>query len=80
MVKVVKACLVLHNYLLRKRRDDVPVDQEDHLTGSLIPGTWREGEQMLNLQSVPRRAAQEAQQVRQEYKDYFVTEGQVPWQ
>ena len=46
-----------------------------YLTGSFIPGTWREGEQMLNLQPVHRRAAQEAQQIRQEYNYNFVTEG-----
>ena len=88
--KVVKACLVLHNYI-RKRRENDSVNREDHITGHLIRGAWRHEDPLQHhgdrgkkhsafVKVAPRRPGQEAQRTLEELKKFFLNEGKVPWQ
>jgi hypothetical protein len=49
-----------------------------------IPGSWRADwdgmESMLPLKKVGRSAPQDSHQIRDSCAEYFVTNGQVPWQ
>lgn len=80
VVKVVKACLVLHNYIRRQRIGNAADEREGCMTEGTMAQTLRTEDQLLNLQTVPRKASQEAQRIRSLYTNYFVNEGQVPWQ
>ena len=61
-------------------------DEDDTDTGVTIPGDWRiEGMPANNLMDAQRLGSnhygEEAKQIREEFKDFFVTpQGEVPWQ
>lgn len=89
--KVVLACLHLHNFLRRSSTSKniyTPpgtFDTEDFERGVLIPGQWRENQadlsSLLPLRNVPRRATANAYEIRNEFRDFFLTEhGKVSWQ
>lgn len=89
--KIVAACIHLHNFLRRSstsRGSYTPTgtfDSEDKDTGEIIPGAWRREvgskENFASIKTKPSNSSQEAQHVRNELADYFMTpEGQVPWQ
>nr|CAI5863627.1 unnamed protein product [Callosobruchus analis] len=67
VVKIVKACCVLHNWLrhtkLQSKRYEYTVDTENHETVSLS-----------------NRSSQRSIDRRESYADYFVGRGSVPWQ
>lgn len=73
---VVIACCVLHNFL-RKIRGDRYINAEDiehHNQCDRMPT-------MIGLQGgYNRRAGQQAKEVREQYLQYFNTEGSVSWQ
>lgn len=82
--KIVKACCALHNWLRSmKSSTEYSMDFEDTENGYLEEGTWRhlpsEG-----LVPIPRNmynhSSQNARQIREEFADYFMGEGSVPWQ
>jgi len=90
-VKVITlASFILHNWL---RADDssknvycppTVLDREIPDSGEVIPGTWREDTPMdsfLDLQpSSSRNSTTAAKQMREEFKEWFNNEGDVPWQ
>lgn len=82
---IVKACVVLHNYLISTdnqyvERGYADVYRED---GSLIEGGWRK-EGTTGFIDLPPRSGMNfsigAKNVRNAFKDYFNYEGSVPWQ
>ena len=80
---VILACLVLHN-LLRKMSPEYTgpgnVDSESIEQGIVVEGNWRRQRNMLNLQGHPRNVSGDAKAVREQFKNYFLNEGSVPWQ
>lgn len=86
---IVMACVHLHNYL-RKSSNSTQIyspqgvfDNEEN--GLVTPGSWR-AENMpttsfLPLRNIPRRSAQDAQDIRDELAAYFMSEeGKLSWQ
>lgn len=81
--KVVMACCVLHNFLRRQcttiYSPDTCLDKEDFDKGCLEPGY-----RATNLDNMQRgfgkRSTTSAKQVREQFMNYFVSEGAVPWQ
>lgn len=88
---VVLACVHLHNFL---RRNSVAAtnycppgtfDTEDPASGEVIEGRWRANVQgdcgLFRLQNVPRNAKRAAKVIRDNFKEYFVSDvGKVHWQ
>lgn len=81
---IVLACTALHNFL---RRDHVTqytpegsLDCEDVARCTILPGTWRETPDLLQLQRKGRNTSTEAQSVRHDFMEYFNNEGAVSWQ
>ena len=84
------ATLVLHNFLRsgRYRQIYCPkhlVDEEDPLSGKLIPGSWRNDKSLqsflsLDISPSGHNYTAYAKNVRDTFKDYFVNEGAVSWQ
>lgn len=84
---VVLASAYLHNFLrCRSKQNYTPLGNFDkeNSDGNFIPGAWRleiQESQLLGLQTVPRRSPNEVQEIRNEFRDYFISsEGSVPWQ
>ncbi|XP_055839601.1 uncharacterized protein LOC129907421 [Episyrphus balteatus] len=65
---VTKACCVLHNFLISRNCLDVHVTETSTKSSS----------QNADMPENPRKGA--AEEIRQKFADYFVEEGQVPWQ
>lgn len=84
---IVCAICVLHNFLMSQNnslsvyapRGTFDVENED---GTITYGNWRnEVVELLPLErTVQRNSSFVAKDVREEFKDYFCCEGQVPWQ
>lgn len=85
---VTLACVYLHNFLRRNSNSSnfyAPAGTFDTFiedNGEMTPGSWRNNNPgFLPLQRVPRRVRMEAVAVRNEFKDYFMTDiGSVQWQ
>lgn len=82
---VILAICVLHNYLRTSSNSYLSystVDREDIDSGSVQTGDWRTNSvQMINLQHQRNaHASFEAKQNRENYKNYFNSEGRVEWQ
>lgn len=87
---VVLTCIYLHNFLRRdslSRRNYTPHGTFDSYDddGNLILGSWRrewdDHQSLINLQNIPRRINENVHEIRNEFRDYFVSpEGAVPWQ
>lgn len=77
---VTMTCVYLHNFLRKSRASQhiySPPESFDRVINSIfVPGTWR-NENPLNglipLGSHPRRAANSAQNIREEFAEYFTT-------
>lgn len=87
--KIVLAAAYLHNFLRKSPSRNIynPVgsfDNECPNTGSIIPGIWRrdlKNVALNNFKNIPRKSSLNAQQVRDEFAEYFYSkEGAVPWQ
>nr|XP_034194023.1 protein ALP1-like [Osmia lignaria] len=87
--KVVLAAVYLHNFLRRSSSKNIynppgTFDSECSNDGHFIPAAWRAELTETALSSFPtvaRRSSTDAQEVREEFKEYFSTiEGAVPWQ
>ena len=83
------ACIVLHNYLMRKSSDEnesvyCPSDFADTILpdGSVEDGEWRtEGGAFQNMDSCfSRNFSRNAEEVRNSFVQYFNTVGAVDWQ
>lgn len=88
---VVLAIIYLHNFLRRnsasKNNYNPPgtFDYEDTDNNIVISGNWRsqvsEGDGLINIQNIPRRPGNAAQNIRDEFTEYFISnEGRVEWQ
>lgn len=82
--KVVMACCILHNFLIRKRQENYAPSNcfytEERETGRTEDGLNAE-QHTIHLQRGPNRnSSEEAKRVRNLYMEYFNNEGSVPWQ
>lgn len=87
---IVLACIYMHNFLRRNSTSKVnytPPGTFDifDTDGNLIEGSWRtelEGNNnLINIQNVPRKSSRDLHEIRNEFKDYFISpQGEVPWQ
>lgn len=85
--KIVCAVCVLHNFLMSRTRSvalytprgTFDAENED---GTITSGSWRNEATTLEplRRNVPRNATTMAKNVREEFKEYFSREGEVPWQ
>ncbi len=82
--KIVLACTVLHNFLRREHQSFYTptgsIDSENVADGTITPGSWHEGRQLLSLERVQRHPTDEAKDIRNKFMEYFNEEGSVPWQ
>lgn len=85
--KVVLAICALHNFLITRKSLYVSSGDFDRYNenGTLIQGNWRTelgGNTLLPLMSRvhPGRVPEDAHTVRTRLMNYFVTDGEVPWQ
>lgn len=85
--KVVLATCVLHNYLITTNKQKyAPVSSFDHYNnnGELVGGDWREdgasGTTMFGIESNDDASDTTAKDFRDEFKSYFIDEGEVDWQ
>lgn len=86
---IIMAALTLHNFL-RSNKVSKQIysptglaDEENISTGEVVPGSWRSSELQMNPLPVPNsghNASKRAKDVRNILKDYFCSEGSVPWQ
>lgn len=83
--KVIWAACSLHNWIKHKHPTDTCTlaDAEDLNSGDIIHGRWREVP--YRFPSISRvypgnHYAQDGEQVRKKYAEYFVNAGSVPWQ
>ena len=81
--KVTLACCILHNLL----RDQNPVnfmrmvDRENPHNHDVIPGEWRDGDEMVGLEPMRNpRALRGPKNIRDYLAEYFSTRGAVEWQ
>lgn len=86
---VVMSIVSLHNFLRRSKTSRniyTPRGSFDTelLDGAIIPGVWRNEEQstssFLPLRNIPRRTKLSCQEARDEFAQYFMTNGAVSWQ
>lgn len=79
------ACLLLHNFLRKSSSGYTPPGTLDiDNNGQLIQGSWRQENtnmtSLLPLRNIPRKASTEAKSAREQFADYFITNGKVRWQ
>lgn len=84
-VKVVLACVVLHNYMRREMATEyigsADVDREQEENGVIVPGSWRNETNITPLERTnERNSSQNSKDIRNMFMNYFNNEGQVPWQ
>lgn len=84
VIKIVKACCALHNWLryFKNVEDSVTIDEEDINTGQTILGNWRNvpSDSLIPIpKSSSNHSAQRARVVRDNYATHFVRDGSVSW-
>ncbi len=89
---LVRAAVVLHNFINKTRPHDVEGDNEDPQTHNTVPGAWRRElqeqqpqrpELLVPLQALPagfRNPTHKAKHQRDLLCTYYNTVGSVPWQ
>ncbi|XP_039314630.1 protein ALP1-like [Solenopsis invicta] len=82
---IVKACVILHNYCMDKvGYCSKGFADEFHYNGQLIPGEWRTMIQNSGIASLRNDSSNThsrfAAAIREDFKNYFLDEGAVPWQ
>jgi len=86
VIKLVKASCALHNWLRKKcgKSNSISVDIEDHETGRILLGSWRNEPGPCGLVNIAistqRNYLIEARQKRDRFADHFMGEGAVSWQ
>lgn len=87
--KVTLAAIYLHNYLRKSGSRNVycsvgMLDAECSDSGEVIPGVWRRDpstSQINDLPAIPRRSCTDAQAIRNEFVEYFVSaQGELHFQ
>ncbi|XP_049517137.1 uncharacterized protein LOC119441345 isoform X2 [Dermacentor silvarum] len=88
--RIISACVLLHNFLLKKFSTSqsayCPHGTADHLDwlGNITEGSWRAEESsntaLLPLRSTGYHSTRAAYRVRDLLAKYFVTDGEIPWQ
>ncbi|XP_008179485.1 uncharacterized protein LOC103308217 [Acyrthosiphon pisum] len=85
---VVMAVVYLHNFLRRSKSSrniyTPPGSFDREEEGHMIRGDWRESgsttTSLLPLRNIARRPPLQAQEIREHFADYFLTNGSVQWQ
>lgn len=85
---VIMAIVYLHNFLRKSKSSRIiytpPGTFDSEIDGQVIQGSWRQVDTSLsslhNIRNIPRRSPNNAQEVREEYANYFLTNGNLPWQ
>ncbi|CAK1592570.1 unnamed protein product [Parnassius mnemosyne] len=86
--KIVMTCALLHNFLRRSKRSRLiysPIGSFDtEKDGEIQPSSWRDDQSgvtsLLPLQNRPRRTLLSAKDIRDQFAEYFITNGAVAWQ
>ena len=84
--KITLACCILHNLLLTKSTETytpkVFVDNTDG-NGNVVEGAWRKNAASTYFMDLPPTSVRNVHRrtdIRNEFKNYFLGKGQVPWQ
>jgi len=85
---VTMACIYLHNFLRKNKSTrntyNPPGTFDQEINGELIEGTWRQQHHeqgaLHKLARVDRKATRSADDIRQEFAEYFSTNDRVSWQ
>lgn len=86
VVKLVKAACSLHNWIRKSglSQNPISVDIEDLENGLIIPGAWRNEQDLNGLVTMATTSQRnyliEARQKRDNFAEYFIGEGAVTWQ
>lgn len=84
---ITMTCVLLHNFLRRSRTSHSiytppgTFDREEN--GEFVPGVWRQDRtstSLLPITRLPSKPKTNAEAIRIEFSDYFVTDGKVPGQ
>ena len=80
-VKIVLACVVLHNYLRRENcadyMDHSDLDREQEERGTVVTGSWRNENTMVPLERTrERNQSQSSKEIRDDFTHFFNNEGQ----
>lgn len=85
--KITLACCVLHNFLMIQNKNSyAPIGMFDRYDsdGNLIPGEWRHDMPEGNMYDLERERfryiGNDAKKNREEFEQYFIHDGEVPWQ
>ncbi|XP_060874357.1 putative nuclease HARBI1 [Metopolophium dirhodum] len=86
IVKIVKACCTLHNWIRKKNKSNygITTDIEDVVNSTVNLGSWREDPApggIINLAATRDRHFNDAARLkRTQFANYFMGEGEVEWQ
>ncbi|KAG7156527.1 antagonist of life heterochromatin protein 1-like 2 [Homarus americanus] len=83
--QIIFASVALHNYLRVNCRTPLApelLEKEDINRGMLVSRHWQEAHltEFEKLQAIGRGHSNDAKTVRENFKDYFMNRGRVPWQ
>jgi len=85
---VIMTIIYLHNFLRKSKTSrDIytpPMKFDSERDGVLVRGSWRQEDEQMNslipIKNVPRRTTSNATEIRDEFKEYFITNGRLDWQ
>lgn len=85
---VIMAIVYLHNFLRKSKSSrgiyTPPGTFDSELDGQVVQGNWRQEDISLssfhNIKKMLRRSPSNAQEMREEFANYFLTNGNLPWQ
>lgn len=86
---IVLTTIYLHNFLRKRKSSSIayaPIGTFDcELNdGTVVEGTWRRDNinltSMCDLRRIPRKSPTNAQEIRNEFANYFMTNGRILWQ
>lgn len=81
---VVHLHIFLRNSTLSKNTYVAPTTLDKELNGDIVSGSWRNDSEDLSslppIKNVPRRSTELANEIRDDFSDYFTTNGAISWQ
>jgi len=86
---IVMAVVYLHNFLRNSTLSKntyvmAPTTFDKELNGDIVSGSWRIDSGDLSslhpIKNVPRRSTELAKEIRDDFSDYFTTNGAISWQ